>query len=212
VASIDSAMKSDWTEANGVQRHHSALHGQLGARAVLNIHAAFNADVARYFPRCQRREFLAVPEAAPGKRFRERRLIACTPEQLYGVVADVDQYKHFVPWCRKSDIITVIDDSHFEADLEVGFQLFSEKYRSRVTLQPQRITSEASDSNVFHRLVFAWEFSPGPTASTTWATCCVDYSFKNVIYMQTSVMFFDQVVSKMVGAFAQRTRQLFGKQ
>ena len=147
------------------------------------------------------------------KRHRERRLIAFNRKQLYDVVADVDQYVNFVPWCRRSVVTKVIDDQHFEADLEVGFQLFSECYTSRVTLQePSKIVSEAADSSVFHKLLFTWEFAPGPTNSTTWTTFHVDYSFKNVIYGQTSVLFFDQVVSQMISAFDRRCRQVYGKQ
>jgi coenzyme Q-binding protein COQ10 len=195
------------TRSQGSKQYQKASHCQLSVCSVLNSHTDFKTDVTR----CVRREFLAIPSTAPAKKFRERRLIACTPEQLYNVVADVDQYKNFVPWCRNSEIVKVVDDNHFQADLEVGFQLFSEKYTSNVTLGERKITSEAIDGTVFHRLLFSWEFNQGPTANTTWATFCVEYSFKNKIYMQTSVMFFDQVVSKMVGAFAMRTNQVYGK-
>lgn len=160
----------------------------------------------------QHRHFLG--SAAPvSKRHRERRLMAFSRKQLYDVVADVDQYVNFVPWCRRSVVTRIVDDTHFEADLEVGFQLFSECYTSKVTLkEPEKIVSEAADSSVFHKLLFTWEFAPGPTANTTWTTFHVDYSFKNIIYGQTSVLFFDQVVSQMISAFDKRCRQVYGKQ
>lgn len=149
-----------------------------------------------------------VTEGA-SKRHKERRLMNVPPAQICAVVADVDSYKEFVPWCHRSRIIQRIDDSTFDADLLVGFEMFSERYTSRVTVQaPNLITSEAVDSEVFNHLKFRWEFAPGPTPTTTWATFAVDYSFKNALYGQTSVMFFDQVVAKMISAFAKRCRDL----
>lgn len=54
-------------------------------------------------------------------------------EQLYDVVANVDDYKNFVPWCRKSEVFEK-SDSHSRANLEVGFPPVSEKYTSVLTL------------------------------------------------------------------------------
>ena len=131
------------------------------------------------------------------------------PERIFNVVADVDSYNEFVPWCRRSVVIKQIDDNTFDADLMVGFEMFNERYTSRVTVDaPKLVTSEAIDSAVFNHLKFRWQFDPGPTPTTTWATFTVDYSFKNALYAQTSVMFFDRVVAKMISAFAKRCKEL----
>ena len=135
-----------------------------------------------------------------------------TPKQMFDVVADVNDYHLFVPWCRHSKVTKVIDDHHFEADLEVGFKVFSERYTSKVyTEEPKLVISEAADTAVFNHLKFRWEFANGPTANTCWTTFSVDYDFKNAIYTQTSTPFFDQVVAKMIGAFDHRCRDLYGK-
>lgn len=54
-------------------------------------------------------------------------------EQLYDVVANVDDYKYFVPWCRFSEVFEK-SESHARANLEVGFPPVSEKYTSVLTL------------------------------------------------------------------------------
>ena len=61
------------------------------------------------------------------KRYTERRLIGYSPQQMYDVVSDVEQYSKFVPWCQKSRIIRRSSSSVLEAELEVGFQIFVEK-------------------------------------------------------------------------------------
>ena len=51
---------------------------------------------------------------------------------MFSVVEDVANYKQFVPWCRKSEVITEHQYS-MEAELEIGFPPLIETYVSRVT-------------------------------------------------------------------------------
>lgn len=48
-------------------------------------------------------------------------------EQLYAVVAGVEHYKEFVPWCQRSDIVDKKPPGFVEAELEVGFKMFVER-------------------------------------------------------------------------------------
>ena len=52
---------------------------------------------------------------------------------MYDVVANVDEYKYFVPWCRDSKIIET-KPGHLRAVLEVGFPPLIERYTSILTL------------------------------------------------------------------------------
>lgn len=58
-----------------------------------------------------------------------------TPQQLYDVVANVDQYQHFVPWCSKSRAFKG-ESGDFQAELEIGFPPVVERYTSEVTVIP----------------------------------------------------------------------------
>ena len=48
-------------------------------------------------------------------------------QQLYDVVAAVEHYKEFVPWCQRSDICVQKPPDYLEAELEVGFKYFVER-------------------------------------------------------------------------------------
>lgn len=50
-----------------------------------------------------------------------------TPQQLYTVVSNVEDYRKFVPWCHRSQIVKPLADNYLEAELEVGFQLLLER-------------------------------------------------------------------------------------
>src|ERR1700740_3401558 len=67
----------------------------------------------------------------------EQRVLPYTPEQLFALVADVERYPEFLPWCvgarvkeRRADLIV--------ADLIIGFRVFRERFTSRVALDPPR--------------------------------------------------------------------------
>lgn len=49
-----------------------------------------------------------------------------SPEQFLAVIAQVDNYSSFVPWCQASRVLKR-EPNYLEAELVVGFQMLTEK-------------------------------------------------------------------------------------
>lgn len=81
-----------------------------------------------------------------------------TPEEMYSVVADVASYRHFIPYCENARVLrTLSEDSSklvIDAELTVGFNLFTESYVSRVTCIPHE-SVQVSALSVF-RILTNW--------------------------------------------------------
>nr|XP_046187658.1 coenzyme Q-binding protein COQ10 homolog, mitochondrial-like isoform X2 [Oncorhynchus gorbuscha] len=83
------------------------------------------------------RSFINLAAAITARRmeYSESRTLGYTPEQMYSVVASVDQYQHFVPWCKKSRVVKG-KNGDVRAHLEIGFPPIVERYTSEVTVVP----------------------------------------------------------------------------
>ena len=61
-----------------------------------------------------------------------------TPEQVYNVVANINDYCKFLPWCTQSAVVKEGTGSCV-ARLVVGFPPLVESYTSLITLRPHRL-------------------------------------------------------------------------
>lgn len=140
----------------------------------------------------------------------EKRTLPYTPEQLFSLVSDVEKYPEFLPWCLSSRI-TRREGDVFYADLVIGYKMVREKFTSKVTLsKPDRIHVEYIRGPMKH-LSNHWNFIAEPDGSCT-IDFYVDFSFRNIFLQNLMGAFFDKIVRKMVGAFEDRAKVLYGNQ
>ncbi|RVW36634.1 Coenzyme Q-binding protein COQ10-like, mitochondrial [Vitis vinifera] len=163
----------------------------------------------------QTRRFLGCGDGEEGgvlsKVYEEKRVLGYSPEQLFDVVAAVDLYYGFVPWCQRSEIIKHNPDGSFDAELEIGFKFLVESYVSHVELnRPKTIKTTVSESSLFDHLINIWEFNPGPIPGTCDIHFLVDFKFQSPLYRQVASVFFKEVVSRLVGSFSDRCRLIYG--
>ncbi|PKA66070.1 hypothetical protein AXF42_Ash010480 [Apostasia shenzhenica] len=162
----------------------------------------------------QSRRFLGLGNCEDdvlSKSHEQRLVMGYSPEQLFNVVAAVDLYKEFLPWCQRSSIVKRNKDGSFDAELEIGFKFFVESYVSHVELQkPRYVKTTALDTGLFDYLINIWEFNPGPTPGTCDLHFLVDFKFNSPLYRHVASMFFKEVVSRLVSSFSDRCHRIYG--
>lgn len=139
----------------------------------------------------------------------EQRLIAYTPDQLFDLVADVEKYPQFLPWCVKASIRTQTEQE-LVADLTIGFGPFRETFTSRVTLdRPSRIRVRY-EKGPFRYLNNVWTFTPDPRGCLV--DFFVDFEFRSRLLQNAMGVVFNEGVRLMVSAFIKRARDIYGAQ
>ncbi len=137
----------------------------------------------------------------------EKKHLPYTPEQMFDLVADVEKYGKFLPWCIGCRITDNQGDV-IEADLIIGYKMFREKFKSRVILDhPEEIRVEYLDGPL-KSLSNQWQFIRNSDNTCT-IDFFVDFEFQNPMLQSLVTMFFDKAVSRMVSAFEKRAAELY---
>ncbi len=137
----------------------------------------------------------------------EKRDLPYTPEQMFALVADVDKYPDFLPWCLSSRI-TKREGDVFYADLIIGYKMVREKFTSKVILErPGAIRVEYLKGPLKY-LSNKWIFIPRADGGCT-IDFYVDFEFRNAFFQGLMGVFFNEVVKRMVTAFEERAKKLY---
>src|SRR4051794_14928824 len=97
---------------------------------------------------------------------RETRFLPYTPQQIFALVADVERYPEFLPWCVACRITSRPSPTEFTADLAVGFKMVREQFSSRVVLAPYERIEVKYLKGPFQHLENVWHFAPAADGGT----------------------------------------------
>ncbi len=139
-------------------------------------------------------------------RHAEQRLLPHTPEQLFDLVADVERYPEFLPWCVATRLSNKRDDG-FLAEMVIGFKMFRERYVSRVDLdRPNRI-DVSHFKGPFKHLRNHWIFEPAEGGCLV--DFSVDFEFRSKLLDRMIGAVFHEAVRVLVTSFEKRADQLY---
>ncbi|MEZ8006974.1 MAG: type II toxin-antitoxin system RatA family toxin [Amylibacter sp.] len=141
----------------------------------------------------------------------EKRLMPYTAQQMYDLVADIDSYPEFLPWCaavRTRKVIPQDEKIIVDADLVIAFKVFRERFGSRVTLKPNQTTIDVEYlDGPFKYLNNHWVFTNVDGGCE--ADFFVDFEFKSKILQVLIGVVFGEAMQRIVRAFEARAQQLY---
>ena len=139
----------------------------------------------------------------------EKRVINHRPEDLYALVADVQKYPEFLPWCLAARIREKSPIS-LSADLIIGFNMFRERFTSYVDLDVDNleITVKYAEGP-FKHLTNSWRFVDHPDGCEI--DFYVDFEFNSRLLQSVIETLFTEAVKRMVRAFETRADILYKK-
>ena len=139
---------------------------------------------------------------------RRSALLPYAPAQVYGLVADVERYPEFLPWCTSARILARADD---EVTVTLGLSsgLVRTSFTTRNRLEPDRALTMSLVNGPFDHLAGRWEFTPIQNAGTR-ADLHVAFATHGIIGAIALGPAFEGACNHLVDAFARRARQVFG--
>ncbi len=142
----------------------------------------------------------------------EKRVMPYNAQQMYDLIADIDAYPQFLPWCAAIRIRKCSQRGKTEivdADMVISFKVFREKFGTRVTLLPEqgKIDVEYLDGP-FKYLNNHWVFKDCEGGCEV--DFFVDFEFKSKILQTIIGVVFNEAMQRIVGAFETRANALYG--
>lgn len=144
-------------------------------------------------------------------RFEIEKTLDFSVEQLYDLIIDVDSYHEFLPWCGGSRIVEHHTE-YFIADLIIKFKLYTEKYRSKVILEPPTRGFASVEvemiSGPFNYLVNHWKLNRKQSSKTA-VSFFVDFEFKSSVLDKLVGLVFESACKRMIEAFEERANAVY---
>jgi len=142
------------------------------------------------------------------REFSEVKELPYPAAALFEIIADVDNYAEFLPWCVASRVRERPDSNTMIADLKIGYGGLTETFTSLVSLDRSELTVETQqESGPFNHLHSKWHISDsGENYSIV--NFEIAFEFKSVLMESMMGAVFEAATHKMIAAFEERADSL----
>jgi coenzyme Q-binding protein COQ10 len=146
--------------------------------------------------------------------FRTTRRTAHSAEEMFDLVADVERYPEFLPFCEMLQVRGRRKEGEREvlvADMTIGYKLIRETFTSKVTLDRAALDIRADYlDGPFRALQNDWTFKALPDGGSE-ISFCIEYEFRSRTLAMLMGAMFDRVFRTFAGAFEARADVVYGK-
>jgi coenzyme Q-binding protein COQ10 len=146
--------------------------------------------------------------------FTTSRRVAHTPEKMFDLVADVERYPEFVPFCERLTVRRRRSEDSCDvlvADMTIGYKLVRETFTSKVTLDRQALEIRADYlEGPFRSMENHWTFRRLANGGCE-VRFYIAYEFKSRALAMLMGAVFDRAFRRFIHAFETRADQVYGK-
>lgn len=146
--------------------------------------------------------------------FETRRRVAFSAEQMFDLVADVEQYPKFLPLCEGLTVLSRTGEPGQEqltARMSVGYKSLKEEFTTDVALdRAARRILVRHRQGPFSHLENRWSFADaGPAGSDVHFH--ITYEFSSMMLRILMGAVFEKAVARYTEAFEVRAREVYGR-
>jgi len=146
--------------------------------------------------------------------FQTTRRVQHSAQEMFTLVADVERYPEFVPFCERLDVRGRRKEGEREilvADMAIGYKLIRETFTSKVTLDREKLEIRADYlDGPFRTMENAWTFRP-LSAGGSEIGFSISYEFRSRTLALLMGAVFERVFRTFAHAFELRADKIYGK-
>lgn len=147
-------------------------------------------------------------------QFKTKRHVRHAATDMFALVADVEHYPEFVPFCRSLRVRKRGEDERgrqtFVCEMTIAYKLIRETFTTRVTLdQPEMQILVDYLSGPFRRLENRWSFIAAPEGGCD-VEFYLSYEFQSRALALVMGAMFEAVFRRFSDAFERRADQVYG--
>ena len=144
---------------------------------------------------------------------RHEETVPYSADDMLALVADVQSYPEFLPWCSGARIRERKETETGEvlvADLIMAYKVLKERFTSRVTIDRQAKTISVEYlKGPFKRLTNEWRFEPLPDGGCR-IHFFIEFEFRNRLFQSMIGGLFGLAQERAIHAFVARADDLHG--
>ncbi|WGE51059.1 type II toxin-antitoxin system RatA family toxin [Actinobacillus equuli subsp. haemolyticus] len=135
-------------------------------------------------------------------------LVAYSAEQMYQLVNDYEKYPQFLSGCVGTKTISR-GETELEAELHIQKLGISQTFSTHNTMRPNECIEMKLIKGPFRYLQGAWTFQPFDEQSCK-ISLQLEFEFSNPVVGMVFGKVFNEMTIKMVNAFKQRAKEVYG--
>lgn len=142
---------------------------------------------------------------------RTQTIVPYSAEEMFDLVADIESYPEFIPYCRALRVLTSSADNGtgaLTAEMIVSYYAFRERFKTEVTLDRPQLKIEARYlEGPFRKLHNLWRFRDVEDGSEIDFT--IEFEFRSILLQGLSGAVFEKVFARMTDAFVARAHGVY---
>ena len=143
------------------------------------------------------------------KNIHKTAILAYSAEKMYALVADIESYPEFLPWCSKTVVEHDEAGQTVLATLYIDFHGLKQHFTTRNVNHPSQLITMKLENGPFEHLDGRWTFVP-LAENRSRIEFSLHYEFSSTLFENLSVPVFDMVSSTMVDSFRLRAKKVYG--
>ncbi len=130
-----------------------------------------------------------------------------SPQQMFELVNNIEQYPDFLAWCPKAHVLSV-SDNEMQATLYIAKGVWAQSFTTINRLVPHERVEMRLQEGPFRALEGVWQFNSIADQGCQ-VSLSLSFEFSNQLLALTVGPIFHQMASSLVDAFTARAHEVY---